>query len=156
MKKIIIVLSIFVFDRITKLYLINLSENGINVDFQVLPFLNFSLVWNTGIGFGLMSLEADIFYHIVTSVIGVINLALIYLLYIVKNNQVYMIALILGGSLGNLLDRIIFFAVPDFIDLHSNNFHWFTFNVADIFISIGILGLIFFEITNKAKYFTNA
>ena len=156
MKKIIIVLTIFAFDRITKLYLINLSENGINVDFQILPFLNFYLVWNTGIGFGLMSLEADIYYHIVTGVIGAINLALIYLLYTVKNNQVYMIALILGGSLGNLLDRIIFFAVPDFIDLHLNNFHWFTFNVADIFISIGILGLIFFEITNKAKYFTNA
>jgi signal peptidase II len=156
MKKIIIVLTIFAFDRITKLYLINLSENGINVDFQILPFLNFYLVWNTGIGFGLMSLEADIYYHIVTVVIGAINLALIYLLYTVKNNQVYMIALILGGSLGNLLDRIIFFAVPDFIDLHLNNFHWFTFNVADIFISIGILGLIFFEITNKAKYFTNA
>ena len=156
MKKIIIVLTIFAFDRITKMYLINLSESGINVDFQILPFLNFYLVWNTGIGFGLMSLEADIYYHIVTVVIGAINLALIYLLYTVKNNQVYMIALILGGSLGNLLDRIIFFAVPDFIDLHLNNFHWFTFNVADIFISIGILGLIFFEITNKAKYFTNA
>ena len=155
MKKILVVLCIFAFDRVSKMYLINLSDNGINVDFYILSFLNFSLVWNTGVGFGLLSLDANIFYHLITALIVLINIILIYFLYVIKNRQVYMIALVLGGSLGNLFDRIFYFAVPDFIDLHLENFHWFTFNVADIFISIGIIGMLFLEITNKAKYFKN-
>ena len=60
--------------------------------------------------------------------------------------RVYFLLMVLGGSLGNLCDRIYFKAVPDFIDLHYMNFHWFIFNVADIFISVGIICLIFAEI----------
>ena len=152
MKKFLIILILFLIDRISKIYLINLQSTGIDVDFYVFPFLNFSLVWNTGVGFGLLSLEPNVFYHIITSIIVIINLVLIYYVCIIKNNQVYMIVLILGGSLGNLYDRFVYFAVPDFIDLHFNDFHWFIFNLADVFISVGVICLIIAEfIFNKTS-----
>ena len=138
------------------MYFLNLQEEGINVDFYVLPFLNFFLVWNAGVGFGMLSLEANIIYHIVTIIIAIINLILIYFLIKTKTFQFYMIAFVTGGALGNLFDRIYYNAVPDFIDLHIEKFHWFTFNVADIFITIGIVGLIFVEIFKKDKIKKNA
>jgi len=155
MKKIIIVLTAFIFDRATKMYLINLQTSGTEVDFYIFPFLNFYLVWNTGIGFGLVSLDANIFYHILTSIIAVINIILIVFLVKFKNFESYLIALILGGSLGNLFDRIYYYAVPDFIDFHFGNFHWFIFNVADIFITVGIIGIIMIEIFYKRKISNN-
>ena len=153
MKKIIIILAIFFLDRITKIYLINLQADGTDIDFYIYPFLNFYLVWNTGIGFGLASLEANIYYHILTSVIVIINIGLIFLLIRSKKVYTYLIALIIGGSLGNLFDRIYYYAVPDFIDLHLGNYHWFIFNVADIFITVGIIGLLAVELLKKEKIF---
>ena len=155
MKKIIIILVIFFLDRFTKIYLINLESSGVEVDFYINSFLNFYLVWNTGVGFGLASLEANIYYHILTFIILLINVVLVYLLIKIKTNYTYLIALILGGSLGNLFDRIYYYAVPDFIDVHLGNFHWFIFNIADIFITIGIIGLILFEIFKKDKISEN-
>ena len=149
MKKVIIVSILFFLDRISKVYLIHLQEIGTNIDFYILPFLNFFLVWNTGVGFGIMSLEANIYYHILTIIIAIINLVLIYYLFKVRGIQIYFVALILGGSLGNLFDRIYYYAVPDFIDFHIGNFHWFIFNVADIFITTGIVGIILFEFLKK-------
>ena len=156
MKKIIIILAIFFFDRVTKIYLINLQTEGTNIDFYIYPFLNFYLVWNTGIGFGLASLEANIYYHILTSVIAIINIGLIFLLIRSKKVYTYLIALIIGGSLGNLFDRIYYYAVPDFIDLHLGSYHWFTFNVADIFITVGIIGLILAELLKAKNISKNA
>jgi len=155
MKKIIIILVIFFLDRITKIYLINLQADGTDIDFYIYPFLNFYLVWNTGIGFGLASLEANIYYHILTSVIVIINIGLIFLLIRSKKVYTYLIALIIGGSLGNLFDRIYYYAVPDFIDLHLDNYHWFIFNVADIFITEGIIGLLTVELLKKEKISKN-
>ena len=155
MKKIIVVLSIFCLDRISKIYLINLQSSGTEVDFYILPFMNFYLVWNTGIGFGLASLESNILYHILTGIIAMVNIMLIVFLIRLKGIYTYLIALILGGSLGNLFDRIYYYAVPDFIDLHVGNFHWFIFNVADIFISLGIIALIFIELFKKEKISSN-
>ena len=155
MKKIIVVFLVFFFDRATKIYLINLQSTGTDVDFYILPFLNFFLVWNTGIGFGLISLESSNYYHVLTTIIGLINVVLIYLLFKVKNIYAYLLALIIGGSLGNLLDRIYYSAVPDFIDVHIGNFHWFIFNVADIFITVGIISFIFTELLKKEKISTN-
>jgi len=123
MKKIIIILAIFFFDRVTKIYLINLQTEGIDIDFYIYPFLNFYLVWNTGIGFGLASMEANIYYHILTSIIVIVNIGLIFFLTKSKSIYTYLIALIIGGSLGNLFDRIYYYAVPDFIDLHLRNYH---------------------------------
>ena len=156
MKKIIIILSIFFLDRITKIYLLNLQENGTDIDFYIFPFLNFYLVWNTGVAFGLASLEANTSYHVLTAIIGIVNLILIYLTFKTKDTYTYLIALIVGGSLGNLFDRIYYYGVPDFIDFHLGNFHWFIFNVADIFITLGIIGLIFVEFVNGKKISENA
>jgi len=156
MKKIIIVLAVFLFDRATKMYLINLQTTGTDIDFYIFPFLNFYLVRNTGIGFGLVSLETNIFYHILTVIITIVNLVLIFFLLKAKGIYTYLIALIIGGALGNLFDRIYYYAVPDFIDIHLGNFHWFIFNVADIFITVGIIGLMFTELLKKEKTSTNA
>ena len=149
MKKVIIVLAIFILDRATKLYLINLQESGVDIDFYILPFLNLFLVWNTGIGFGLISLESNIFYHTMTAFIALINIAIIFLLIKSKSFYVYPLIFILGGALGNLFDRVYYYAVPDFIDIHIGQFHWFIFNVADIFITVGIIIIMFLELKKK-------
>jgi len=151
MKKIIIILTLFFIDRLSKMYLINLQSTGTDIDFYIFPFLNFYLVWNTGIGFGLAAMESNIYYHILTSIIAIVNIGLIFFLIKSKGIYAYSIVLIIGGSLGNLFDRIYYYAVPDFIDLHFGNFHWFIFNVADIFITVGIIGLIFAELSKKEK-----
>jgi len=156
MKKIIIIFFIFLFDRLTKLYLLNLQSSGTEIDFYVYPFLNLYLVWNTGIGFGLISMEANIYYHIITAIIVSINIALVYFMIKSKGMYSYYFALIIGGSLGNLFDRIYYYAVPDFIDFHLADFHWFIFNVADIFITLGIIGLLFVELTKKGQISKNA
>ncbi|MDC0205444.1 signal peptidase II [Pelagibacteraceae bacterium] len=155
MKKIFIILFIFILDRSTKIYLINLQETGVDVDFYILPFLNFYLIWNTGIGFGLVSLESNIYYHILTLIIIIVNLILIFLLLRSKGIYNYIFAIIIGGSLGNLFDRIYYYAVPDFIDLHIGDFHWFVFNIADIFITLGIISLMLVEIFKKGKLTIN-
>ncbi len=156
MKKIIIILSIFFFDRFTKIYLINLQSTGTDIDFYIFSFLDFNLIWNSGIGFGLAAMETNIYYHILTSIIVIINIGLIFFLIKSKEIHVYLIALIIGGSLGNLFDRIYYYAVPDFIDLHLGDYHWFIFNVADIFITVGIIGLILIELLKKEKVSKNA
>ena len=151
MKKFLIILTLFSIDRLTKIYLINLQNVGTDVDFYIYPFLNFYLVWNTGIGFGLISMEASVYYHILTLIIVIINIGLIFLLMKSKGIYTYLITFVIGGSLGNLFDRIYYYAVPDFIDFHLGNYHWFIFNVADIFISVGIIGLIIVELLRKEK-----
>tara|TARA_B100001996_G_scaffold117488_1_gene88933 strand:- start:568 stop:1038 length:471 start_codon:yes stop_codon:yes gene_type:complete len=156
MKKIIIILTIFFFDRISKIYLLNLEASGIEVDFYIYSFLNFYLVWNTGIGFGLASMQASLYYHILTFIIVTINFILIFFMTKSKGINAYMFALVIGGSLGNLFDRIYYYAVPDFIDLHLGNYHWFIFNVADIFITVGIIGLVLTEFFKKGKISNNA
>ena len=156
MKKIIIIFTLFFFDRLTKIYLINLQATGTDIDYYIFSFLNFYLIWNTGIGFGLVAMETNIYYHILTSIIVIINICLIFFLIKSKDIHVYLIALIIGGSLGNLFDRIYYYAVPDFIDLHLGDYHWFIFNVADIFITVGIIGLILIELLKKEKVSKNA
>ena len=151
MKNFLIILTTFVIDRATKTYLINLQEAGTEIDFYILSFLNFYLVWNTGIGFGLVSLEASLYYHILTTLIVIVNFALIYFLLKAKDMSVYLISLIIGGSFGNLFDRLYYYAVPDFIDIHIGTHHWFIFNVADICITVGITGLIIIEFLKKEK-----
>ena len=155
MKRFIIILSVFLLDRTIKIYLLNLEVSGTEVDFYINPFLNFYLVWNSGIGFGFASMEANIYYHILTGIIALVNVALIYFLFKSKGVYAYVLALIIGGSLGNLFDRVYYHAVPDFIDLHFANYHWFIFNVADIFITLGIIGLLIVELTRKEKISKN-
>jgi signal peptidase II len=132
-----------------------LQASGTDIDFYIFSFLNFYLIWNTGIGFGLASMETSIYYHILTTIIVFVNLGLIYFLVKSKGIYVYLFATIIGGSLGNLFDRLYYYAVPDFIDLHVGNYHWFIFNVADIFITAGIIGLILVELLKKEKISKN-
>ena len=147
----VFIILLFLIDRFTKIYIINLQESGTDVDLYINSFLNFYLVWNTGIGFGLVSIESNIFYHSLTFFIAIINLTLIYFLIKSKDFNSYLLILILGGSSGNLFDRVYYYAVPDFIDLHIGDFHWFVFNVADIFITIGIIGILYMELLKKEK-----
>tara|TARA_B100000029_G_scaffold509074_1_gene597445 strand:+ start:247 stop:717 length:471 start_codon:yes stop_codon:yes gene_type:complete len=156
MKKYLILIILFFIDRISKIYLINLQSTGTDVDYYIYPFLNIYLVWNTGIGFGLFSLESNIVYHAVTFLIAIVNIILLVFLIRSKGSNSFLISIILGGSLGNLFDRIYYYAVPDFIDFHIGNFHWFVFNIADIFITVGIIGLILSEFIKKEKTLTNA
>ena len=155
MKKIVIIISLFVLDRACKIYLINLQSSGVEIDFYIFSFLNFYLIWNTGVAFGLASLESNVYYHILTLIILTINFVLIYLMIKAKGMHKYIYAIIIGGSLGNLFDRIYYYAVPDFIDIHIGKFHWFIFNIADIFITVGIISLILVELFNKQKISKN-
>ena len=147
----IIIFFIFFLDRISKIFILNLVESQEIIDITINPFLNIILVWNSGIGFGLLQFEESIIYNLITILILIINFVIIYLLFHSDNLQKILFSMILGGSFGNFYDRIYYSAVPDFIDLNYNGYHWFVFNVADIFISIGILGLIFIEIFKKNK-----
>ena len=142
----LIIFFIFFLDRFSKVYILNIAENQGIVDITLNPFLNIILVWNSGIGFGLLQFEKSIIYNSITILILIINFIIIYLLFNSDNFQKILFSMILGGSFGNFYDRIYYSAVPDFIDLNYNGYHWFVFNVADIFISIGIILLIFLEI----------
>ena len=135
----LVIFSFFV-DRVSKIYAIkNLMNND---GYSVNDFLNFDLVWNTGIGFGLFSVEANITYHLISLLIFIVIIFLFYLITKAKFTDKILFSMIVGGAIGNLYDRLVYFAVPDFIDFHINQFHWFTFNIADIFISIGIILII--------------
>ncbi len=135
----IFAIIVFFFDRFSKSKIVN---NFNEAPYYVNDFINLDLIWNIGIGFGLLSTNSTLIYNLVTFLIGVIIIILIYFLTISKKIDKFIYSIIIGGALGNFYDRVIYKAVPDFIDLHYNNFHWFTFNVADIFITIGIILLL--------------
>ena len=141
-----IVATIFILDGLSKLYILKLVENNNSVDIYVNSFLNLYLVWNKGIAFGLLSFNESYFYNLITILIALVTFVIFIMIYRSNNFNVYFLLFIIGGSLGNLFDRLYYTAVPDFIDFHINNIHWFIFNVADIFISIGVICLIFVEI----------
>jgi signal peptidase II len=143
----LVILSIvFIFDRATKLYILKLAEVESSVDVYIAPYLNLFLIWNKGIAFGLFSIDGSIIYNFITIIIGIIIVIILLMMWKNNNMQGYFFALIAGGALGNFYDRIIYTAVPDFIDLHFYDFHWFVFNVADIFITIGVFCLILVEL----------
>ncbi len=145
----IIVLSIFFLDRLLKIYIIKKTEEtGSSVVF-LSEYLNLQLVWNKGIAFGLLSIDESVYYNLITLFIFIVIIILIYFANKCEGFEKISYILIISGALGNIFDRIYYNAVPDFIDLHINDFHWFIFNIADIFISLGILCLIFVEIFFK-------
>ena len=144
-----LILLIFLLDRISKIYVIDLDKKSFGSEIFSSKFLNISLIWNEGIAFGLLSFNERIFYNILTLIILIIIL-IIYLMFLKSNGlKKYSLLMILGGALGNVFDRIFAQAVPDFIDFHVGNFHWFIFNVADIFITIGVIFMILIELFDK-------
>jgi len=142
-----LIILVFILDRVTKVAIINHQAN--NQSIFVNDYLNFELVWNTGIGFGLLSQNANIYYHLISLVIFIVIIFLIYLIIKADFLEKILFSLILGGAIGNLYDRLFYLAVPDFIDFHINHFHWFTFNIADIFITLGVILIIIKDIIFK-------
>ena len=146
-----IFLIIFLADRISKIYILSVLENSGEVDIYINSYISLILVWNSGIGFGLLSFDKSAIYNVITILIILINLFILFL--IIRSDKIrsYLFLIILGGSAGNLFDRLYYSAVLDFIDISYKGYHWFIFNVADIFISIGIICLIFVELMNYKK-----
>ena len=144
-----IVFIVFLSDRVSKYIILKLSQPLGELNISVTSFLNFRLIWNNGIAFGLFSFEQDFYYNLFTLLIITITSIIIWLSYKADGLEKISYLLIIGGSLGNIFDRILYSSVPDFIDISINNFHWFIFNVADIFISIGVVLLIILELFKK-------
>ena len=154
----IIVFFIFILDRFSKIYVVHLDKVNHSSELYQSKYLNITLVWNEGIAFGLFSFDQNYLYNLLTLIISII--VFIVFIMMIKSNGLkkYSLIMIFGGALGNLYDRIFFRAVPDFIDFHISNFHWFIFNVADIFITVGVIFMILYELivnNNNNKYEKN-
>ena len=145
------ILLIFLLDRISKTYVIYLDKKLLGSEIFSSKYLNISLIWNEGIAFGLLSFNNGNLYNLLTILIAVIILVICFMIYKSSGIKKYFLIFILGGALGNIYDRIFFNAVPDFIDFHINGFHWFIFNVADIFISLGVIFMIFLELIDNNR-----
>ncbi|MDB3995579.1 signal peptidase II [Candidatus Pelagibacter sp.] len=143
-----IVALIYFLDRLSKIYIIQLDKNNLGSDIFNSAYLNIVLIWNKGIAFGLLSFSESYLYNIISLIIAIIIIVLVIMSLKSEGFKRYSLLMIVGGALGNLHDRFFFNAVPDFIDFHIGNFHWFIFNVADIFISVGVISMIIFEIIN--------
>ena len=144
-----IIFSIFLLDRLSKLYIIYLDKINNGSEIYQSKFLNIYLIWNEGIAFGLFSLDDNFLYNILTLIILIVIIIILYLVVKNKGFKRYSLIFILGGAIGNFFDRIYYKAVPDFIDFHIGNFHWFIFNVSDIFITVGVICMITLELINK-------
>jgi len=153
----IIILIIFLVDRLSKVYILKIAELESAVDIYVTQYLNLYLIWNKGIAFGLLAFKEDYIYNVTTLIITTISIIILIMMTKSEGFKKYSLLFVFGGSLGNLFDRIYYSAVPDFIDFHIKEFHWFIFNVADIFITLGIICLIFDEIfVNNKKNENNS
>ena len=148
-----LVLMIFFLDRVSKIYVIYLDKKFLGSEIYSSKFIDIDLVWNEGIAFGLFSFGTENFYNILTILILFIILVIMFMAIQTSGYKKYLLLMILGGAIGNVYDRISYKAVPDFFDFHIGNFHWFIFNVADIFITIGVFFMIFLEliVNNKEK-----
>jgi len=142
---------IFLFDRVSKFFIIKLADPLGELNISITSFLNFNLIWNEGIAFGLFSFDQKVYYNSLTIIISFITLILVWFMLNSKGLERIGFSMIIGGSLGNIFDRLYYSSVPDFIDFNLNNFHWFIFNVADIFICLGVILLITLELFSKKK-----
>ena len=147
----LLVFSIFLLDRLSKIYVIYLDKKFLGYELLSSKFLNIRLIWNEGIAFGLLSFNETVFYNALTVLILIIILIIFFMLSKSNGIKKFSLMMILGGAIGNVYDRIFYGAVPDFIDFHIGNFHWFIFNVADIFITLGVIFMIIIEITGNNK-----
>ena len=146
---ILILFLIFILDRFSKIYVIYLSEKNNYSQIFSSKFLDIHLIWNEGIAFGLLSFSETYFYNLISIIIAIIIFVLCVMIIRSKGLKKLLLIFILGGAIGNFYDRLVYKAVPDFIDFHINDFHWFIFNIADIFISIGVFFMILYEIIDN-------
>ena len=152
LRNLLIIFFIFLTDRLSKIYIIYLDKLNNNSEIFLSKFLNIRLFWNEGIAFGLLSFGKEYLYNSLTIIIFIVILIIYFMAIKNKGVKKYFFLMILGGAIGNLYDRVIYKAVPDFIDFHIGNYHWFIFNIADIFITLGVIFMIFsefFSTTNK-------
>jgi len=147
-----IVALIYVLDRLSKIYVIQQDKINLGSDIFNSTYLNIVLIWNKGIAFGLLSFNESYIYNIISLIISIIIIILVTMSLKSQGFKRYSLLMIVGGALGNLHDRVFFNAVPDFIDFHIGNFHWFIFNVSDIFITLGVISIIIEELIDKDKY----
>ncbi len=148
----LVVAVIYILDRLTKIFIIQLDKNSLGSDIFNSTYLDIILIWNKGIAFGLFSFNETYLYDILSLIISIIVIILVIMSLKSKGFKRYSLLMIVGGAIGNLHDRIFFNAVPDFIDFHVGNFHWFIFNVSDIFITLGVISMIVLElIDNKTE-----
>ena len=145
------IILIFLIDRVSKIYVINLDKKFLGSEIFSSKFLNINLIWNEGIAFGLLSFNESYFYNILTFLIFLIIVVLVFMTIQSKSFKKYSYIMVLGGALGNIFDRFFYKSVPDFVDFHIGNFHCFIFNIADVFITIGVIFLILLEITDNNK-----
>ena len=150
----LLVFLIFLLDRISKIYVIYLDKKILGSEIFSSKYLNITLIWNEGIAFGLLNFEKNYLYNILTIFILTVIILILFMIIKTEGLKKFSLLLILGGALGNIFDRIFYKAVPDFIDFHIGNFHWFIFNIADIFISVGVIFMILFELIgiNEKRY----
>ena len=142
----IILTILFLIDRFSKFFILKLVEQGEKLDIYITSYLNLYLIWNKGIAFGLLSFNENMIYNIITVLILIIIFTILIMIIKSKGFVKYSLVIVLAGALGNVFDRIYYSAVPDFIDFHINEFHWFIFNIADIFITLGVFCLIYVEL----------
>ena len=147
----LLVLTIFLIDRISKIYVIYLDKKFLGSEIFASKYLNINLIWNDGIAFGLFSFEKSNLYNLLTLIIIGIIVLIIFMTVKAEGIKKYSFLMILGGAIGNVFDRLFNRAVPDFIDFHIGNFHWFIFNIADVFITIGVIFMILIEIIGNNK-----
>ena len=147
----IIAILIFILDRFSKIYVINLNKVNLSSELYQSKYLNISLVWNEGIAFGLLSFNQSNIYNLLSLLIAIIIIFILFMIIRTDNIKRYPLLMIFAGAIGNLYDRIVYKAVPDFIDFHVGEFHWFIFNVADIFISLGVFFMILLELIDNNK-----
>ena len=147
----LLVFSVFLFDRLSKIYVIYLDNKFLGSEIFSSKYLNITLIWNEGIAFGLLNFEKDHLYNLLTVLIFIIIIAIVFMTINTQGLRKYSLLIILGGALGNAFDRIFNKAVPDFIDFHVGNFHWFIFNIADVFITLGVIFMILLEIIGNNK-----
>ena len=145
LRNLLIIFFIFLTDRLSKIYIIHLDKLNNNSEIFLSKFLNIRLFWNEGIAFGLLSFGKEYLYNSLTIIIFIVILIIYFMAIKNKGVKKYFFLMILGGAIGNLYDRVIYKAVPDFIDFHIGNYHWFIFNIADIFITLGVIFMIFSE-----------
>ena len=132
--------SILLIDFLSKNKIISIFKDGIVEKIYVNEYLDFILVFNTGISYGLFSGGGDFQKWIL---ISLSILIIIFLLSFIRNESSILsnlsISFIIGGALGNVLDRFTYGAVVDFISLHAKGFSWYIFNIADMFIVLGVI-----------------
>ena len=149
--KLSLIFIIFATDRISKIYVIYLDNKLLGSEIFSSNFLNINLIWNEGIAFGLFSFNDKILYNILTIIIIIIILIIFFMIIKSDGFKKYSFLMILGGALGNVFDRLYYKAVPDFIDFHVGDFHWFIFNFADVFITLGVFFMILLEFLGNNK-----